>query len=255
MTAPAPVREKPAGEVRPPDAGPARPIGGGLLDPKQLWLALPAALRKLDPVTLSRNPVMFVTEIGAALTTGLAITHPSGFGRLISAWLWLTVVFANLAEAVAESRGRAQADTLRGMRRQTVARRLVDWTPGARDAAEESVGAGELRRGDLVVVARQQPGVVTVGTLQARGVNFVALATGAALVLAHLDFLPALSLGTLAEGLLQETPGRAGLLPLTPAGPPGPAHGRADTAQRTLLPTVPPAVMRYRWRMAWHAAN
>ena len=86
---------------------------------------------KLNPVTLARNPVMFVTEIGAALTTGLAIAHASLFGWLITAWLWLTVVFANLAEAVAESRGRAQADTLRGMRSQTVARRLVGWQPGA----------------------------------------------------------------------------------------------------------------------------
>ncbi|MFG3026035.1 hypothetical protein ACGFZQ_47405 [Streptomyces sp. NPDC048254] len=106
MTAPAPVREKPAGSVRPPDAGSARRIGAGLLDPQQLWRALPAALRKLNPVTLARHPVMFVTEIGAALTTGLAIAHPSGFGWLITVWLWLTVVFANLAEAVAESRGR-----------------------------------------------------------------------------------------------------------------------------------------------------
>ncbi|MEU9992622.1 potassium-transporting ATPase subunit KdpB [Streptomyces sp. NPDC048045] len=158
MTAPAPVREKPEHVVRPPDRGPARRIGAGLLDPKQLWRALPAALRKLNPVTLSRNPVMFVTEIGAALTTGLAIAHPSLFGWLITAWLWLTVVFANLAEAVAESRGRAQADTLRGMRRQTVARRLAGWEPGAAAGsyAEESVGAGELRRGDVVLVEAGQ---------------------------------------------------------------------------------------------------
>ncbi|MEU2623779.1 potassium-transporting ATPase subunit KdpB [Streptomyces sp. NPDC007157] len=150
MAAPAPVREKPAGTVRPPGAETGRRIGAGLLDPQQLWRALPAALRKLNPVTLARNPVMFVTEIGAALTTGLAIAHPSGFGWLITVWLWLTVVFANLAEAVAESRGRAQADTLRGMRRQTVARRLTG--PADGPYAEERVGADELRRGDLVVV-------------------------------------------------------------------------------------------------------
>ncbi|WP_432190063.1 potassium-transporting ATPase subunit KdpB [Streptomyces sp. Tue6028] len=154
MTAPAPVREKSTDTARLPDAPPARRIGAGLLDPKQLWLALPAALRKLNPVTLARNPVMFVTEIGAALTTGIAIAHSSVFGWLITAWLWLTVVFANLAEAVAESRGRAQADTLRGMRRQTVARRLTGWAPGAQahEYGEESVGAGQLRRGDVVVV-------------------------------------------------------------------------------------------------------
>ena len=153
MTAPAPVREKSTDTTRLPDAPPARRIGAGLLDPKQLWLALPAALRKLNPVTLARNPVMFVTEIGAALTTGIAIAHSSVFGWLITAWLWLTVVFANLAEAVAESRGRAQADTLRGMRRQTVARRLTGWAPGAQahEYGEESVGAGQLRRGDVVV--------------------------------------------------------------------------------------------------------
>ncbi|MGI5141848.1 MULTISPECIES: potassium-transporting ATPase subunit KdpB [unclassified Streptomyces] len=154
MTAPAPVREKPADAAPPRATGPSRRIGAGLLDPKQLWQALPAALRKLNPVSLARNPVMFVTEIGAALTTGLAIAHPSGFGWLITAWLWLTVIFANLAEAVAESRGRAQADTLRGMRRQTVARRVVGWQPGAAQGSymEESVAAGELRRGDVVVV-------------------------------------------------------------------------------------------------------
>ncbi|MEU6218967.1 potassium-transporting ATPase subunit KdpB [Streptomyces sp. NPDC047022] len=154
MSATAPTREKPDAVVRPPDAGPPRRIGGGLLDPGQLWLALPAALRKLNPVTLVRNPVMFVTEIGAALTTGIAVAHPSLFGWLITAWLWLTVVFAGLAEAVAESRGRAQADTLRGMRRQTTARRLVGWEPGAVEGSyvEEAVGAGELRRDDIVVV-------------------------------------------------------------------------------------------------------
>src|ERR1700754_5300578 len=91
---------------------PGRRIGAGLLDPRQLVLALPEALRKLDPRTLWRNPVMFVTEVGAALTTVLAVWQPSAFGWLITAWLWLTVVFGNLAEAVAESRGRAQADTL-----------------------------------------------------------------------------------------------------------------------------------------------
>ncbi|MET8956636.1 potassium-transporting ATPase subunit KdpB [Streptomyces sp. NPDC004393] len=158
MSAPAPVRERTEETVQPTLPGPTRRIGAGLLDPKQLWLALPAALRKLNPVTLARNPVMFVTEIGAALTTGIAVVHPSPFGWLITVWLWLTVVFAGLAEAVAESRGRAQADSLRGMRRQTVARRLTGWRPGATEGVytEEAVGAGELRRGDVVVVEAGQ---------------------------------------------------------------------------------------------------
>ncbi|WSC50776.1 potassium-transporting ATPase subunit KdpB [Streptomyces sp. NBC_01762] len=125
-----------------------------MLDPKQLWLALPQALRKLNPVALFRNPVMFVTEVGAALTTGIAVVHPDLFGWLITAWLWLTVVFANLAEAVAESRGKAQADALRKTRQQTTAWRLAGWEPGATEDSylEEAVAASELRRGDIVSV-------------------------------------------------------------------------------------------------------
>jgi potassium-transporting ATPase ATP-binding subunit len=84
-------------------------VGAGLLDPTQLWKALPDALRKLNPATLWRNPVMFVVEIGSAFTTVLSILTPSVFAWLLTAWLWLTVVFANLAEAVAEGRGKAQA--------------------------------------------------------------------------------------------------------------------------------------------------
>ncbi|MET7898433.1 potassium-transporting ATPase subunit KdpB [Streptomyces mirabilis] len=125
-----------------------------MLDPTQLWRALPQALRKLNPVTLFRNPVMFVTEVGAALTTGIAVAHPSLFGWLITGWLWLTVVFANLAEAVAESRGKAQADSLRRTRQQTTAWRLAGWEPGAAQDSylEEAVAASELRRGDIVSV-------------------------------------------------------------------------------------------------------
>ncbi|MER5908816.1 potassium-transporting ATPase subunit KdpB [Streptomyces mirabilis] len=125
-----------------------------MLDPTQLWRALPQALRKLNPVTLFRNPVMFVTEVGAALTTGIAVAHPSLFGWLITGWLWLTVAFANLAEAVAESRGKAQADSLRRTRQQTTAWRLAGWEPGAAQDSyvEEAVAASELRRGDIVSV-------------------------------------------------------------------------------------------------------
>src|SRR5215212_7598096 len=116
---------------------PARPkadnpkgIQGGLLDPKMLWKSLPEALRKLDPRTLWRNPVMFIVEIGAVWSTVLAIVEPSWFAWLIVIWLWLTVVFANLAEAVAEGRGKAQAESLRKTKTSTMARRLIAWQPG-----------------------------------------------------------------------------------------------------------------------------
>ncbi|MFJ9033272.1 potassium-transporting ATPase subunit KdpB [Streptomyces sp. NPDC102274] len=154
MSAPAPVKPVPARGAGPVDPERPRRIGAGMLDPEQLWRALPEALRKLNPVTLFRNPVMFVTEVGAALTTGIAVVSPSLFGWLITGWLWLTVVFANLAEAVAESRGKAQAHTLRKTRQQTRARRLAGWEPGAARASwrERSVAASELRRGDFVSV-------------------------------------------------------------------------------------------------------
>ncbi|MFG2073833.1 potassium-transporting ATPase subunit KdpB [Nonomuraea maritima] len=123
-------------------------VGGGLLDPRQMIKSLPDALRKLNPVTLWRNPVMFIVEVGAVFTTVLAIADPSFFAWAIVVWLWLTVIFANLAEAVAEGRGKAQAATLRAAKRDTTARRLR-----SRDAAEwDVVGAAELRQGDFVVV-------------------------------------------------------------------------------------------------------
>ncbi len=132
---------------------PARPSGvqGGLLDPKMLWKSLPDALRKLDPRTLWRNPVMFIVEIGAAWSTVLAITEPSWFAWLIVVWLWLTVIFANLAEAVAEGRGKAQAESLRKTKTATMARRLIGWTPGAPGPRGRSrrtaASAGRHRRG------------------------------------------------------------------------------------------------------------
>jgi K+-transporting ATPase ATPase B chain len=128
-------------------------VGGGLLDPKQLWRSVPDAARKLDPRTLWRNPVMLVVEVGAVITTALAVVDPSVFAWLITVWLWLTVLFANLAEAVAEGRGKAQAASLRRARTDTMARRLTGWTEGATAEAyrEESVTAPELRQGDIVV--------------------------------------------------------------------------------------------------------
>ncbi|MFG1859275.1 potassium-transporting ATPase subunit KdpB [Microbispora bryophytorum] len=127
-------------------------VGGGLLDPRQLLSSLPDAVRKLNPVTLWRNPVMFIVEVGAAFTTALAIADPSLFAWAIVVWLWLTVVFANLAEAVAEGRGKAQAATLRAAKRDTTARRLADWEPGQAAVQWDTVGAPDLRQGDVVVV-------------------------------------------------------------------------------------------------------
>src|SRR6478672_11082332 len=125
-------------------------IQGGLLDPKMLWTSLPDALRKLDPRSLWRNPVMFIVEIGAVWSTILAVVTPSWFAWLIVFWLWLTVLFANLAEAVAEGRGKAQADTLRKAKSDTVARRLTD------SGAEEQIAAAQLAQGDIVVVEAGQ---------------------------------------------------------------------------------------------------
>src|SRR6202163_4935578 len=115
--------------------------------------ALLDSLIKLDPRVQIRNPVMFVVEIGAVITTitwfiqlgggqSLGGYEPAWFTFTISIWLWLTVVFANMAEAFAEGRGRAQADTLRTMRKETIAT-MQDGT--TRPAAE-------LQRGDVVVV-------------------------------------------------------------------------------------------------------
>src|ERR1700722_9146645 len=127
-------------------------VGGGLLDPKMLWRSTPDAFKKLDPRVQLKNPVMFVVEVGAVLTTGTAIATSSIFNWTIVVWLWLTVLFANLAEAVAEGRGKAQAETLRRTKRETVARRLPGWQPGQADPREEEVPGTQLTLGDYVVV-------------------------------------------------------------------------------------------------------
>jgi K+-transporting ATPase ATPase B chain len=112
----------------------------------QLLGALPDALRKLDPRVMWKNPVMFVVEVGAVASTIFAVTDASVFVWWIVVWLWLTVIFANLAEAVAEGRGKAQAETLRRAKTETTARRLTQ------DGREEAVPATQLQLGDLVVV-------------------------------------------------------------------------------------------------------
>jgi K+-transporting ATPase ATPase B chain len=138
--------------------GEPRRIGGGLLDPKMLWKSAPDAVRKLDPRVQVKNPVMFVVEVGAVLCVYTAIRQSSAFNWTIVAWLFLTVVFANLAEAVAEGRGKAQAETLRRAKRETMARRLAGWLPGAAPDAlrEELVPGTQLALGDYVVVEAGQ---------------------------------------------------------------------------------------------------
>jgi len=128
----------------------------GLFDPKIVGAAALEALRKLDPRALARNPVIFVTEAVSVVVTGFFIrdlfTHvyPPLFSGQIAFWLWFTVLFANFAEAVAEGRGKAQAETLRRSRSDTRAKRYAD----ARNlrGATDLVNATELRVGDVVLV-------------------------------------------------------------------------------------------------------
>ncbi|WP_158888910.1 potassium-transporting ATPase subunit KdpB [Amycolatopsis anabasis] len=121
-------------------------VGAGIFNPRQLLTSFPDALRKLNPRHQLANPVMFVVWVGSILVTVFAITDPSVFTILIAVWLWFTVLFANLAEAVAEGRGKAQAETLRRTKKETVARRLNA------DGTEDRVPGVDLTIGDLVVV-------------------------------------------------------------------------------------------------------
>ncbi|HXM31477.1 MAG TPA: potassium-transporting ATPase subunit KdpB [Xanthobacteraceae bacterium] len=129
-----------------------RPQARSLFDTAILWRATVDSFVKLDPRVQMRNPVMFVVEVGAAAVTGfffrdlLTSGHGgAGFDFAIAAWLWFTVLFANFAEAMAEGRGKAQADFLRRARTETTARRVVD-------GKEEVVSASALRHGDVVRV-------------------------------------------------------------------------------------------------------
>jgi K+-transporting ATPase ATPase B chain len=122
-----------------------------LFDPEILVPAIWESFRKLNPVHMVRNPVMFVTEVGAAVTTievffAKAHGEPFGFVLQIALWLWFTVLFANFAEAMAEGRGKAQADALRKSRTKTSARKI---SAGGGD--EQIVPAESLRKGDLFV--------------------------------------------------------------------------------------------------------
>ncbi|MDX2706040.1 potassium-transporting ATPase subunit KdpB [Streptomyces sp. PA03-6a] len=135
-----------------PEAGPGTPQGPrgvvnrrALFDRRILRQAAVDSVRKLDPRVQVRNPVMFVVLIGTVVTLVESIAHPTLFVWLVTVWLALTVLFANFAEAMAEGRGKAQADALRRTRTETDARRL------ARDGSEQRVAAAELSTGDVVV--------------------------------------------------------------------------------------------------------
>ncbi|WP_406365509.1 potassium-transporting ATPase subunit KdpB [Streptomyces sp. NBC_01546] len=149
----------------PPDLGtpprtpanrPSRKRSGqvNVLEPELLATSAREAVAKLHPRELVKKPVLFVVAVGSVLTTLSALIHPSVFTWVISVWLWLTVLFANLAEAVAEGRGRAQAESLRKARTDTVALRLKHWTYGTnlRSAETEVVTPAELQPFDFVLV-------------------------------------------------------------------------------------------------------
>ncbi len=123
-----------------------------LFDPPIVQRAIGDSFRKLHPRPMMKNPVMFVVEVGAAMTThsrGARSRDPRraivGFTFQITLWLWFTVLFANFAEAMAEGRGKAQADTLRKTKTETTARRIVN-------GRQEIVAATQLRSGDIVRV-------------------------------------------------------------------------------------------------------
>jgi K+-transporting ATPase ATPase B chain len=152
------------GRIGSPVAKARRPRGAAsLFDRKILRRAVGDSFKKLDPRTQAKNPVMFVVEIGSVITTfewvralidpHLASDRLFVFG--VAIWLWFTVLFANFAEAVAEGRGKAQADTLRRARTDTPAKRLraSGDESSLRDAPFDSVAAPQLRKGDLVLVA------------------------------------------------------------------------------------------------------
>ncbi len=145
MSIPEPIVEAPTPLPKSERPVSKRRRGRNIFDAELLRPALFQAFRKLDPRVMRHSPVMFVVEIGAAMCTALATGDPTIFGWTIVAWLWLTVLFANFAEAIAEGRGKAQAATLRAAKTQTMARLLRE------DGTEIRVAATELHIGDRVV--------------------------------------------------------------------------------------------------------
>ena len=145
--APPPVTAPPA-ESRPPKV--RTRAGSSLFDASIMRRAFGEAFVKLNPRTMIRNPVMFTVEIGSVVTTVEFISRPNLFVGLVTLWLWLTVLFANFAEAVAEGRGKAQADTLRRSRTETLAYLLQP------DGTTRQTPSTELRAGHLAVVTAGQ---------------------------------------------------------------------------------------------------
>jgi K+-transporting ATPase ATPase B chain len=156
--------------ITPPASAPRTRKPSSAFGIRQLVASMPDAFRKLDPRVMWRNPVMFVVEVGAALTTMLAIAQPFlgtaaqtaasptslAFIWSIAVWLWLTVLFANMAEAVAEGRGKAQAKSLRESRTSTLANRVASYDETTNAGAEHSelqqIASADLTLGDTVVV-------------------------------------------------------------------------------------------------------
>lgn len=179
-------------ENKPSAQMPRNGMGGGgyqkpnnaptsLLDAAIVRRALLESVLKLDPRTVAKNPVMFVVEVGSVLTTFYWIrelvtqTGDPRFTGQVTLWLWFTVLFANFAEAMAEGRGKAQADSLRKAKTTSLARRIVG-------GKEESVAGATLRRDDLIVceaavlklIADNTDGR-TLGVLGEAGVNVLKL--------------------------------------------------------------------------------
>src|ERR1700683_1698613 len=129
-----------------------------MVEKKSLWnteimgQAVLDSVLKLDPRWMVKNPVMFVVEVGSVLTTALLIDNTAhhrpgfAFNLQITLWLWFTVVFANFAEAMAEGRGKAQADTLRKAKGETIAQRYLP------NGGFEAVASGLLRAGDVIYI-------------------------------------------------------------------------------------------------------
>ncbi len=162
----APQRPASQPKLPEPNSGESSPGGGGarnsrkgrrnLFDGPIVKRAIVDSFKKLDPRHQLKNPVMFVVEVGSLLTTVLFLQAlagkgeaPAGFILAVSLWLWFTVLFANFAEAMAEGRGKAQADTLRQSRRDTPAKQLAE---ARRDAPVVTVSSATLRKGDLVLI-------------------------------------------------------------------------------------------------------